>query len=87
VDVGARAELYGELDRMAASGRALLMVSSDLRELMAMADRIGVMSAGRLVAVFERGQWSEQSLLAAAFSEPGGREAPGHSSSPTPATA
>lgn len=87
VDVGARAELYGELDRMAASGRALLMVSSDLRELMAMADRIGVMSAGRLVAVFERGQWSEQSLLAAAFSEPGGREAPGHSSSPTPAPA
>ncbi|MBU0747705.1 MAG: sugar ABC transporter ATP-binding protein [Gammaproteobacteria bacterium] len=73
VDVGARAELYGELDRMAAEGRALIMVSSDLRELMAMADRIGVMSAGRLVAVFERGEWSEQSLLAAAFSEPGGR--------------
>ncbi len=73
VDVGARAELYGELDRIAAEGRALLMVSSDLRELMAMADRIGVMSAGRLVAVFERGEWSEQSLLAAAFSEPGGR--------------
>ena len=87
VDVGARAELYGELDRMAASGRALLMVSSDLRELMAMADRIGVMSAGRLVAVFERGQWSEQSLLAAAFSEPGGRDAPGHSPSSSPATA
>ena len=88
VDVGARAELYGELDRMAANGRALLMVSSDLRELMAMADRIGVMSAGRLVAVFERGQWSEQSLLAAAFSEPGGRDAPAHSPSPSsPATA
>jgi ribose transport system ATP-binding protein len=87
VDVGARAELYGELDRMAANGRALLMVSSDLRELMAMADRIGVMSAGRLVAVFERGQWSEQSLLAAAFSEPGGRDAPGHSPSSSPATA
>lgn len=73
VDVGARAELYGELDRIALEGRALLMVSSDLRELMAMADRIGVMSAGSLVAVFERGEWSEQSLLAAAFSEPGGR--------------
>lgn len=86
VDVGARAELYGELDRMAAEGRALLMVSSDLRELMAMADRIGVMSAGRLVAVFERGEWSEQSLLAAAFSEPGGRtNTP--PSTPSPVTA
>ena len=86
VDVGARAELYGELDRMAAEGRALLMVSSDLRELMAMADRIGVMSAGRLVAVFERGEWSEQSLLAAAFSEPGGR-ASTTSSTSSPVTA
>ena len=86
VDVGARAELYGELDRMAAEGRALLMVSSDLRELMAMADRIGVMSAGRLVAVFERGEWSEQSLLAAAFSEPGGRTSTSPSTS-SPVTA
>lgn len=86
VDVGARAELYGELDRMALEGRALLMVSSDLRELMAMADRIGVMSAGRLVAVFERGEWSEQSLLAAAFSEPGGRTSTTHSTS-SPVTA
>ena len=69
VDVGARADLYAELDRMTDAGRALLMVSSDLRELMAMCDRIGVMSGGRLVAVFERGQWTEQSLLAAAFSD------------------
>lgn len=68
VDVGARADLYAELERMAADGRALLMVSSDLRELMAMCDRIGVMSGGRLVQVFERGMWTEQALLAAAFS-------------------
>ncbi|MDP9916690.1 ribose transport system ATP-binding protein [Variovorax boronicumulans] len=73
VDVGARADLYAELDRMTDAGKALLMVSSDLRELMAMCDRIGVMSAGRLVAVFERGEWSEQSLLAAAFSDATGR--------------
>ena len=87
VDVGARAELYGELDRMASEGRALLMVSSDLRELMAMADRIGVMSAGRLVAVFERGEWSEQSLLAAAFSEHGGRTGTIPSTPSSPVTA
>ncbi|MDR7151631.1 ribose transport system ATP-binding protein [Hydrogenophaga palleronii] len=87
VDVGARAELYGELDRMASEGRALLMVSSDLHELMAMADRIGVMSAGSLVAVFERGEWSEQSLLAAAFSEPGGRAADPTSSLPSSSSA
>ena len=50
VDVGARADLYAELEHMTDAGKALLMVSSDLRELMAMCDRIGVMSAGRLVA-------------------------------------
>ncbi len=71
VDVGARADLYAELDRMTDAGRALLMVSSDLRELMAMCDRIGVMHAGRLVAVFERGAWDQQSLLAAAFGDAG----------------
>jgi ribose transport system ATP-binding protein len=67
VDVGARDDIYAELDRLAAAGKTLLMVSSDLRELMAMCDRIGVMSAGSLVRVFERGQWSEQALLDAAF--------------------
>ena len=87
VDVGARAEIYAELDRMASEGRALLMVSSDLRELMAMADRIGVMSAGRLVAVFERGQWSEQALLAAAFSESAGRPATADAAAPQAAAA
>ncbi len=70
VDVGARADLYAELDRMTDAGKALLMVSSDLRELMAMCDRIGVMHGGRLVAEFRRGHWSEQQILAAAFGDP-----------------
>lgn len=69
VDVGARADIYAELEQMAQSGKALLMVSSDLRELMQMADRIGVMSNGKLINIFERGQWSEKSLLAAAFND------------------
>ena len=69
VDVGARADIYAELEQMALGGRALLIVSSDLRELMQLSDRIGVMANGRLVRIFERGQWSEKSLLAAAFNE------------------
>ena len=68
VDIGARADIYAQLDKMAADGKALLMVSSDLRELMSQCDRIGVMSAGRLVRIFERGEWSEHLLLEAAFS-------------------
>jgi len=68
VDIGARADIYAQIDKLAAAGKALLMVSSDLRELMSQCDRIGVMSAGRLVRIFERGEWSEQLLLEAAFS-------------------
>ena len=68
VDVGARADLYAELETMTRAGKAVLMVSSDLRELMDVCDRIGVMSAGRLVQVFARGAWSQEALLAAAFS-------------------
>ncbi|MBS0447930.1 MAG: sugar ABC transporter ATP-binding protein [Proteobacteria bacterium] len=68
VDIGARADIYAEMDKLAAAGKALLMVSSDLRELMMVCDRIGVMSAGRLVATFERGAWTQEALLAAAFS-------------------
>lgn len=71
VDVGARADIYAEIEAMTQAQKAVLMVSSDLRELMQMCDRIGVMSNGRLVTILERGQWSEKSLLDAAFSDAG----------------
>ncbi|MEJ7137000.1 sugar ABC transporter ATP-binding protein [Amphibiibacter pelophylacis] len=84
VDVGARADIYAVMEQMCAQGCALLVVSSDLRELMAISDRIGVMCNGELASVFERGQWTEQSLLAAAFpdaAEPS--EGHGQAASPT----
>ena len=68
VDIGARADIYAQMDQLAEAGKALLMVSSDLRELMSVCDRIAVMSAGRLVKTFERGEWTQHSLLEAAFS-------------------
>jgi ABC-type sugar transport system ATPase subunit len=53
VDVGAKAEIYAILRRERDRGAALLVVSSDLEEVMTIADRIGVMVAGRLVAVHD----------------------------------
>ncbi|AOK29842.1 MULTISPECIES: sugar ABC transporter ATP-binding protein [Burkholderia] len=67
IDVGAKFDIYALLDALAREGRALVVVSSDLRELMQICDRIGVMSAGRMSAVFERGAWTQDALLAAAF--------------------
>lgn len=67
IDVGAKFDIYGLLGELTRQGRALIVVSSDLRELMLICDRIGVLSAGRLINTFERDSWTQDELLAAAF--------------------
>jgi ribose transport system ATP-binding protein len=73
IDVAAKIAVYRVLNELAARGKALVVVSSELSELMALCDRIAVMSAGRLVTTFTRGEWSEEAIVAAAFSEYAGR--------------
>ncbi|RDU97194.1 sugar ABC transporter ATP-binding protein [Trinickia dinghuensis] len=68
IDVGAKFEIYSLLGEEAKKGKALVVVSSELRELMLICDRIGVMSAGKLVRIFDRDEWTQDDLLAAAFS-------------------
>lgn len=75
IDVGAKFDIYGLMGALAREGRALVVVSSDLRELMLICDRIGVMSAGRMTGVFSRDTWSQDVLLAAAFAGYRSREA------------
>ena len=53
VDVGARAEIYRIIDELANAGKAILMISSELNEVLSMADRILVMYRGRLSGPFE----------------------------------
>jgi ribose transport system ATP-binding protein len=66
VDVGAKVEIYRLMGELAASGKAILFVSSYLPELMGVCDRIAVMSRGRLAAVRSRENWTEQAIMAAA---------------------
>jgi ABC-type sugar transport system ATPase subunit len=54
IDVGAKAEVFGLMDELARAGKALLMVSSELPELLQVADRILVMRNGRMVAELPR---------------------------------
>lgn len=68
IDVGAKFEIYQLLAGLADEGKAIIMVSSDLKELLALCDRIAVMSAGRVAATFERGEWSQDEIMAAALS-------------------
>jgi ABC-type sugar transport system ATPase subunit len=63
VDVGAKAEIYELLRAERDRGAGILVVSSDLEEVMTIADRIAVMSAGRLVAIHEGGVASNEQLV------------------------
>ncbi len=63
IDVGTKAEIYRLIGRLAAEGKTILFVSSYLTELLAMCDRIGVMSRGRLRAVRPTKEWTEATIM------------------------
>jgi len=67
VDVGARTEIYGYLRDLAANGTAVLLISSDLQEILGMSDRVLVMRAGRIVARLDRDEATEEGIIAAAL--------------------
>jgi simple sugar transport system ATP-binding protein len=62
VDVGAIEFIHGQLRAARAAGKAILLVSADLSEILALSDRIAVMYGGRFVVVLPRSQASEESL-------------------------
>mgnify|MGYP003347333691 CR=1 FL=1 len=66
VDVGAKDEVHQIIRQLADEGLSILMVSSDLPELLALSDRILVMREGRIVAEFEGGSATESDVMFAA---------------------
>ncbi|MEW6281317.1 MAG: ATP-binding cassette domain-containing protein, partial [Candidatus Eremiobacterota bacterium] len=67
VDVGAKAEIYRVIEDLAAKGTAVLLISSDLPELLRLADRILVLSAGRLTDACARAEATSERILASAL--------------------
>ena len=65
IDIGAKAEILKLLRSLADEGLSVLMISSELEELLAAADRVTVLSDGRSVAVLKRNELSETALLSA----------------------
>jgi ribose transport system ATP-binding protein len=63
VDVGAKTDLYKILRSLADSGVAILMISSDMEEVIGVSDRIAVMHEGRISGILERSEFSEQNVL------------------------
>ncbi|MGO8695788.1 MAG: sugar ABC transporter ATP-binding protein [Rectinemataceae bacterium] len=72
VDVGARSEIYGFLRGLAARGTAVLMISSDLTEILGLSDRIYVMKSGRIAGELDGTEATEESVVALATGSAGG---------------
>jgi L-arabinose transport system ATP-binding protein len=69
IDVGAKAEIYHLIDGLARSGVAVLVISSELPEVLGLADRIIVMQNGRVTGELDRGDASEEAILELAMAE------------------
>jgi len=67
VDVGAKVEIYEIMNRLAAAGTAILMISSDLPEVLGVSDRIVVMHEGRVTGEFERATATKEDVMRAAI--------------------
>ncbi len=75
IDVGTKAEVHRILDGLVAEGLAVLMISSELPEVLGMADRILVMREGRITAEFSRAEADEDAVMRAATGQPKGAAA------------
>jgi erythritol transport system ATP-binding protein len=68
IDIGAKADVFKVMRDLAKSGLGILFVTSDLEEVMALSDRIVVMSNGRLAAQFGLGEATEDAVVLASNS-------------------
>jgi L-arabinose transport system ATP-binding protein len=69
IDVGAKAEIYRLIAQLAAEGMALLVISSEMPELLGLADRLLVMAAGQIVAELARAEATEERILELAMGD------------------
>jgi len=69
IDVAAKVEIYELMNRLTADGAGILMISSELPEILGMSDRILVMREGRLVSTFSASEASQETLLGAALGQ------------------
>ena len=71
IDVGAKSEIHKLMGELAEQGMAILMISSELPEILGMSDRIAVMQGGTIAGVLERGEATQPRILAMALGHDG----------------
>ena len=69
IDVAAKAEVHQIINELAAQGLGLILISSDMPEVLAMSDRILVMREGRQMGIFSRKEANQETILAAAMGQ------------------
>ncbi|MGL4648381.1 MAG: sugar ABC transporter ATP-binding protein [Caldilineaceae bacterium] len=69
IDVGTKGEIHKLMTQLAAEGKAILMVSSELPEILGMSDRVLVMHEGRMTGIFDRADATQERILRAATGE------------------
>lgn len=69
IDVGSKAEVHHMINDLAAEGLGIVLISSDLPEVLAMSDRILVMREGRQMAIFDRQEATQESVMTAAMGQ------------------
>ena len=69
IDVAAKAEVHQIISELAAQGLGLILISSDMPEVLAMSDRILVMREGRQMGIFSRKEATQETILAAAMGQ------------------
>jgi len=69
IDVGAKAEVHHMINDLAAQGMAVILISSDLPEVLAMSDRLVVMREGRQMGVFDHADATEEKVMTAAMGQ------------------
>jgi rhamnose transport system ATP-binding protein len=67
IDVGAKSEVHALMTELAAQGVAILMISSELPEILGMSDRIAVMFGGTIVSTFDRSEATQEKILGLAL--------------------
>jgi putative multiple sugar transport system ATP-binding protein len=72
VDVGAKYEIYTIVNALAAAGKGVLMISSEMPELLGMCDRIYVMNEGRMVGEFTAAEASQEAIMRCIVTSSGG---------------
>ena len=73
IDVGSKSQVHERIAALADAGFAVLMISSDLPEVLGMCDRILVVASGRIVAEFDRGDATQENIMLAATTHSGAR--------------